>query len=309
MTFVLILAILLILYACWSAFKARVNGFKQQQRKSAIAAIRRTNAEMERPLIPSEPAQLPAGPVPSAHPDEDALVDAVIRAAASLEVLRPWLDHPELGQVAKVLKGAGLVEKGRAAEALDYFDEVLAEPPCAAAEVFFHRYPLPIPFRAAGIDTVIPLSRSVAAIYAAMIYQSREDSAQAMEAIEQADDSDLVTAMKASYAFNLDHFDEVLHITRWTPRPAETGLDAFALILRGCALREEGKYPEALEVINQAVTAAAGTPSVANRLNFEAGRTLAAQGRFVEARQKYVGVHRADPRFPGLEEALAELPA
>jgi hypothetical protein len=91
------------------------------------------------------------------------------------------------------------------------------------------------------------------------------------------------------------------------PRPAETPLDAFSLILRGCALREKGQPADALKVLDDAAPAAK-VPEVANRLTFELGRTLAAQGNVAEARRNYIRVHKADPRFPELEEALAELP-
>jgi tetratricopeptide (TPR) repeat protein len=306
--FIVMVATLLILSTCWSALKARKKTVQQQQRRAAFEEMQRVNAQLEQPFDRSTAPALLENPIPPTHTDEDALVEAIIRAAANPESLRPWLDHPELGQVAKILMGAGLVQNGKPAEAYDYFDGVLTEPPTVAAESFFDRYPLPVPFHAAGIDTVVPLSRSVAAVYAAMICQTRGDSAEAMEAIEQADDSDLVTTMKSTYLFNLDRYDDVLRVTNRTSQPANTALEAFALILRGCALREMGRLTDALAVMNQAGAAALGTPSVDGRLNFEVGRTLAAQGNYAAARRKYVQVRGANPRFPGLEDALAELP-
>ena len=310
MSFLVMVVAFLILSACWSAVKARMKAVEQQQLRNSIAEIRRTNAAAEqRSSAPDySMGEAEVSPPPPVHPDEDGLVEAMIESAKNLDAIKPWLAHPELGQVAKIWLGAGLVSKGRTAEAFDYFDEVLAEPPSAAAEAFFDRYPLPVPFEAGGINTVVPLSRSVAAVYAAMIHQNHEDSALALDAIEQADDSDLVTALKASYTFNLDRYDDVLHVTRWTPQPSKTTLEAFALILRGCALREMGRPADALTAMSSAASAAAGTPSIAARLNFELGCTLAVQGRLTEARQKFVEVRRVAPRFPGLEEALAKLP-
>lgn len=302
-------------------------GRKQQQLRDAMAQTQRlrAEAELEELATNAPPVHVPhpssslitisspqpdeiAAPLALLHPDEGALLDATIAAADDVEALHPWLNHPDLGQVAKVLFGAALVTQGRAAEAQGYFEQVLAEPPSATAEAFFNRYPLPMPFEAVGIQTVVPLSRTAAAIYAAMIHQTRGDSERAMEAIEQADDSDLVTALKSTYAFNLDHYDDVLRVTRWVPRPADTPLEAFALILRGSALREKGRPADALKVLAEATGAAAEVPEAANRLTFEIGRTLAAQGDVAEARRKYIQVHRADPHFPELEEALAALP-
>jgi hypothetical protein len=80
------------------------------------------------------------------------------------------------------------------------------------------------------------------------------------------DDSDLVMALKSTDAFNLDRFDDALQITRWVPRPAETSLEAFSLILRGCALREKGQPADELKVLDDATAAAAAAkvPDVAN---------------------------------------------
>jgi hypothetical protein len=146
--------------------------------------------------------------------------------------------------------------------------------PSPRAQGFFERYPLPVPFNVSDVGVTIPLSRSVAAIYAAVMYQMNCDSVQAMQAVAQAEPSDLVTALKSMYAFNLDEYNEVLQITQLTPNPAETPFDALALIFRGSAIREMGKPAEFLEVISGATQAAAGLPDIINRLNFEIGRSL-----------------------------------
>jgi tetratricopeptide (TPR) repeat protein len=283
---------------------------QQQQQIAASANSRLTVSSVSAPtqgsaVLSDSGAAHVSTPV---EPNDAALAKALARAADDVDALQPWLDHPELGQAANVLRGAVLVATGRPTEALDCFEAVLAEPPSATSEAFFTRYPVPVHFQAAGIETAVNLSRTAAATYAATIYQTRADSRSAMDAIEQADDSDLVTALKSTYAFNLERFDDVLQITRWVPMPAATPLDAFALILRGCALREKGQPAAGLDTFAAAAAASAEVPDVTNRLTFEVGRTLAAQGNVVAARRKYIQVHRADPNFPELEEALAALP-
>jgi tetratricopeptide (TPR) repeat protein len=273
---------------------------QQEIAQSAITETRRSHAEAEQDST--------AHDLEPIHRDVAAFADAAARALKDVDALNPWLDHSELGQAAKLLRGALLMAADRSAEALGCFEAVLGEPPSATSEEFLGRCPMPVSFQAAGVGTKMHLSRSAAAIYAAMIYQTRGDSEHAMEAIEHAGDSDLATTLKSTYAFNLDRFDDVLRITRWVPRPAETPLEAFGLILRGCALREKGQPADALKVFDDAAAAAAKVPEVANRLTFEVGRTLARQGNDAEARRKYIQVHKADPHFPELEEALAALP-
>jgi hypothetical protein len=87
---------------------------------------------------------------------------------------------------------------GRVAESFDRFEEVLAEPPSGWSAGVFERYPLPVPFNVAGVDSAIPMGRDVARIYAAVICQMNGDSEQAMQALELAEPSELVTALKST---------------------------------------------------------------------------------------------------------------
>jgi hypothetical protein len=241
--------------------------------------------------------------------DEPKLVAALSRSAENPNTFRPWLIHHQLGQVANVWMGVLLFRMRRKAEALDRFDEVLSEPVVPCSEGFFERYPLPVPFNVSGVDVTIPLSRSVAAIYAAVMYQMNCDFVQAKQAVAQAEPSDLVAALKTMYAFNLEEYNEVLQITHSTPNPAETSFEALALIFRGSAIREIGKPAESLEVISGAAQAAAGLPDIINRLNFEVGRSYAAMGCITAARNRYNTVRWCNADFPELDEAMAALTA
>lgn len=287
MTFVLALIALWLVLRWWVAHRRKLKAAQYFQ--AALSGLQ------QRSLSPAN--QIEAG-----------LVNAMVQAVNNLDAVQPWLNDPELGQVAQVWKGAGLFSKGRKAEALDCFDEVLAEPPSPAAEDFFRRYSLPVPFHAAGMDTTVIMGRSMAAIYAAICFQGTGDSENALAAVEQAEDSDLVTTLKSTYTFNLDRYDDTLSVTQQVPRPAQTPLQAFSLTLRGCALREQGQLDEAVATLNQAVAAAGSAPEVFNRLQFEIGRTLVAQGRTEEARRKFLEVKANNPRFPGLDSALSGLP-
>ncbi len=241
--------------------------------------------------------------------DEPELVKAICLSRDDPDALRPWRTHQELGQVANVWSGALLFAMRRKPEALDRFDEVLAEGPCPYSQGFFQRHPLPVPFNVAGVSVTIALSRSVAAIYAAVMYQMNCNLEQAMQSVAQAEPSDLATALKSNYAFALGRYDEVMRITQRTACPAETPFDGLALIFRGCAIREMGKPAESLRLFRGAELAASGKPEIMNRLNFEIGRSYAAQGNVAAARNSYVLVRWCYPDFPELDEAMAALAA
>lgn len=89
--------------------------------------------------------------------NEPKLVEAVGRSGEDPNALRPWLTHHELHQAADVMMGILLFRMRRKPEALDRFDEVLAEPAVPCSERFFERYPLPVPFNVAGVDVTIPV--------------------------------------------------------------------------------------------------------------------------------------------------------
>lgn len=133
------------------------------------------------------------------------------------------------------------------------------------------------------------------------------DSDQAMQVVAQAEPSDLVTALKSMYAFNLEQYDEVLRITQWTPNPAETPFDALALIFRRCAIRQMDKPAESLKVIRGAARAVDGLLDIFIRLNFEIGRSYAALGKVTAARNKYITVRWLNFDFPEIDEAMAAL--
>lgn len=239
--------------------------------------------------------------------DEPKLLEAIRLSSEDFNNLRPWLTHRDLGQVANLWMGIQLFRVRRKSQALDRFDEVLAHPAVACCEGFFERYPLPVPFNVEGVGVTIPLSRSVAAIYAAVMYQMNGDPEQAFQAVAQAKPCDLVTALKSMYAFNLEQYDKVLQITLSIPNPTHTPFEALALIHRASAIRALGNPVKSLQVITGAASGAAGRPAIMNRLNFEIGRSYASQGNATAAWHQYAAVRWSYADFPGLDEAMAEL--
>ena len=240
--------------------------------------------------------------------DEPQFEEAVKRCQDDPDVLRPWLNHPQLGEAAAVFRGMGLIAAGELREALDCFERVLMYQPIAESAGFFQRHLYAVPFFVDGLDANVPVDRTAAALFASWIHGRNGDVAEAMSALEGAEATDPVIVMRSSYAVMFNRYREVLDITRSLPARAANPLQAYALIDRGCAIAELGEPADGLAVLDGAADAAADAPFVLDRLNFERGRICAAAGQVSSARHHFLAVRESNPDYPGLTQALDSLP-
>ncbi|HME48296.1 hypothetical protein [Mycobacterium sp.] len=120
-------------------------------------------------MMPAQPGS--AFPGLTISTDERKFEKAMARPLEDPDVLRPWLTHAELGDAANVCRGCCLLPIGR----IDRLARVLANQPVPASARFFRRHPLPAPFSVEDLDIAIPLTRNMAAIYAAVIRQITKD--------------------------------------------------------------------------------------------------------------------------------------
>ncbi|MFD0928038.1 YfgM family protein [Williamsia deligens] len=224
-------------------------------------------------------------------------------------MLADWLQHPELGQAAHVVLGVRRDIAGNEAMAFNLLSAVVRSAPSPHSEGYFARHPFVLTLDILGVPQHVVVSRAAAAVFVASVHNRRHEWQPMREALAHAGDSPLTVALEALCLINLDDYDGVLHATRWLSGPINDPVEALAAILRGVAFREQGKAHEARMAFDMAVHASIGHPVLWNLYEFERGRTEAVTPYGASAARMYFrNVYQRDRNYPGLEEAMDELP-
>ncbi|MBE7193436.1 MAG: DUF4236 domain-containing protein [Gordonia polyisoprenivorans] len=261
-------------------------------------------------------ASVAAAPLPMMDPgayptsaDEKKFAKVAEKSAKKPDVLLDWLQHPELGQAAHIVLGVRRDIAGNEAMAFNLLSAVVRSAPSPHSEGYFARHPFVLTLDILGVATPMVLCRSTAALFVASAHNRRHEWQPMREALAHAEDSPLKVALEALCLINLDEYEGVVHATRWLGVGSREPLDALGYILRGVAFRELGKYHEAKTAFDSAIPGVVSSRVLMNLRDFEIGRTYATQPQYPSlARNQYKMLHDREPNYPGLEEALAELP-
>ena len=163
---------------------------------------------------------------------------------------------------------------------------------------FYERHPVELPLTLFGATTDVTVNRGAAAVLVATVFNQDRHWAWGKEFLEQAEPGQLATALQATFAFNLNKYDDVLHVTRWLSGSSLEPLDALGLILRGCALRELGKPFEARMALDGALRGASNSAELADLHQFEMARTWAASPHGSSSARAYLqGLHSRNPNL------------
>ena len=134
----------------------------------------------------------------------------------------------------------------------------------------------------------------------AWVYPRSEDEPKLVETVRlssenlndlaQARPSDLATALKSMYAFNIEQYNQSCRLrNRYrTPPTCRSKLSRWSIEHPPSA--RWVSPPSPWRVISGAAHAAAGLPDIMNRLNFEIGRSYASLGNATAARNQYTMV-------------------
>ncbi|GAA3690737.1 DUF4236 domain-containing protein [Gordonia hankookensis] len=260
--------------------------------------------------LPGDGQRHPASAAMPQSRDEKKFTKAVGKSAKKPEVLGEWLAHPDLGEAANVVMGVAFWAGGHLSEAKTRFAAALAGSASTMSAGFYARHPAGIPLEVLGATALVPVSRSGAALMLASIYNQGGDLEAGLAALGAAEPSEFRTALEAAFLYNLGRYDDVVFATRWLSGASTDPLVALGLILRGCALRGLGKLHDARMALDGAIGGVSRCLPMMDLYDFERAKTYAADrhGGSV-ARMQLQALYARNPNYPGLEEALAELPA
>ncbi|MDQ5915285.1 MAG: hypothetical protein QG584_1176 [Pseudomonadota bacterium] len=155
------------------------------------------------------------------------------------------------------------------------------------------------------IVSLYPDSDTVGLIYAESL-QERGNLLAAIDVVEQLEPTQ-VTALSLAELYSLaGRWADIVDLTNAIPNTD----DATALIniYRGMAFRELGQPAVAREALKEALKSKSRTPAIRYRAHIERSSTYLTEGKTAMARKDLERILAEDASYPGLQEALAQLP-
>ena len=105
---------------------------------------------------------------------------------------------------------------------------------------------------------------------------------------------------------DLERWDDIVDLTEGVTNEDEPS--TFLLTQRGIALRELGMHDASREAFKEALRLRSRPVELRHRALVERAGTYLAQGKAGMARKDLEKVYAENSKYPGLREALAELP-
>ncbi len=258
------------------------------------------------PARPPEPAK----PGMFAPKWEKALHRAAIQQRDANAVRAVANEHAEARQSAALLEtlmGALPVnDVARVRQLLGWLWDGGYDP---AADVFMTRY-LPgagLALEVApGITVELPLTRDAVGLALAEAHQSAGDVVAACDVVEQVTPSTVAAVSLAELYAEQGRWQEVIALTDGVTNEDEATM--FLLVQRAAALRQTGSPGAAREALKEALRLRSRPAELRHRALIERAYTYLAENKRAMARKDLEKVLAENSTYPGLAEAMAELP-
>ena len=241
---------------------------------------------------------------------EKLLFDAVVKRRDARAVRQVAIDHPQarpVGALMEVLLGAmpaGDFETVR--RDLAWLLSTEFDP---TTNPFMTRY-LPgttVSLEvAAGITVELPLTRDAMGLALAEAHQSAGDLTAAVDVVEHVTPSTVSAVSLAELYIEQQRWGDVIDLTNGITNDDEAGM--FLLIQRATALRESGTPGAAREALKEALRLRSRPSGLRHLALIERAYTYLAERKPAMARKDLDKVLAEDATYPGLQDALAELP-
>jgi tetratricopeptide (TPR) repeat protein len=156
-----------------------------------------------------------------------------------------------------------------------------------------------------GVDVTMPVGREAVGLTLAELYQATERLNQAIDVVEHLEPTFSAAVSLAELYSEAGRHDDVVDLTNGLSN--ETDAHAFLLILRARAMRENGMFDAARDVLKEAMRRRSMDPEIRRRAYLERASTYVAQGRKAQARKDLERILAEDANYPGLAEAMSML--
>lgn len=242
---------------------------------------------------------------------EKQLFKAVVTGAPRTDPL-PAIgrSHPDAQRVTAALEGLLQFQAGNHARARELLAWVAARPGELASHPFVTKYLTGATVTveiSAGVAAALPMSTATVALAAAELHQEAGDLAAAIGTVERIEDPDVFAALSLTelYVESGRHQDAV-DLTNGVTNVDDA--TALLCVLRGRALHELGFHDAAREAFKEALRVRSRPATIRHRALIERAGTYLAQRKVAMARKDLERVLAEDASFPGLRDALAQLP-
>lgn len=261
------------------------------------------------------PAAAPAAPAPAkpgflAPKWEKALHTAAVQQRDAAAIQKVASEHPEARQTAALLETLiGALPAADMPRVQALLGWLWASPYDPAADTFLTRY-LPAASLtlevAPGIAVELPLTRDTMGLALAEAHQVAGDLKAASDVVEQVTPSTVAAVSLAELYIEQDRWDEVITMTDGLTNEDEAAM--FLLVQRAAALRQTGAPGAAREALKEALRVRSRPAGLRHRALIERAYTYLAENKKAMARKDLEKVLAENSTYPGLAEAMAELP-
>ncbi|KRD43008.1 hypothetical protein ASE38_01600 [Cellulomonas sp. Root930] len=160
---------------------------------------------------------------------------------------------------------------------------------------------------APGITATLPLSRDALGLALGEAHQSVGDLSSAVDVVESLEPSTIAAVSLAELYADQERWQEVIALTDGVVNDDEPSM--FLLIQRATALRNLGSPGAAREALKEALRLRSRPAELRHRALVERAYANLAESKPGMARRDLEKVLAEDSAYPGLQEALAQLPA
>lgn len=274
-------------------------------------------ARSRRPAPPPAPAPPPTTPPPLDAPTsaptpfpvdppawERDLLDAMRTGRYAAVARTHGRTDPTLRLLAAALDGLGEPDPVRARELLGWVTAqgttALHHHPFTTRHLANRTWPVPI---AHGATAHLGITTDVVLLAVAELHQAAGDLDAAIWTVEQAEPTAPAALSLTELYGEAGRYSEVVDLTEGTVNADDA--TALLLVFRGRALAALGHPDAARDALEEALRVPQRASSVRHRALLERARL--AQGDPAAARRDLETIRAADPGFPGLADALAQL--
>jgi hypothetical protein len=239
---------------------------------------------------------------------EKALFKAMTDQDAA-QIRRVATEHETARQPAALLEGLYALSAGDAGTVRDLFAWLWSTPFDPEQDAFISKY---LPHAAvtlevaSGITAQLPVTRDAIGLVLAEAHQSVGELAAATEVVEQVTPSTIAAVSLAELYGEQERWDDVIDLTNGLTN--EDDASVFLLTQRATAFRESGSPGAARESLKEALRIRSRPAELRHRALIERAYTYLAENKRAMARKDLEKVQAENAAYPGLAQALAELP-
>ena len=260
---------------------------------------------------PAPPLAAPAKPGVFAPKWEKLLYDAAVKRPDAAVVRAVGTDHPPARQVSALVEVVlGALPAGDFETVRRNLGWLMSTEFDPCTDPFLTKYFAAATVRlevAAGIVFELPLSRDTIGLTLAEAHQQAGDLEAAVDVVEHVTPSTVSAVSLAELYADQHRWADVIDLTNGATNNDEAGM--FLLIQRARALRESGTPGAARQALKEALRLRSRPAALRHRALIERAYAYLAERKPAMARKDLERVLADDAGYPGLQQALADLPA